>query len=225
MYKIDDLKYRRSSWIKNANLPGPHKGKEVSDCSDIKPSIINEVLVWADAFKTGKIFQADGSNTYGKGLYLTGKPGQGKTTLASALLQDLIRTTPLDVIPFHTLTAAKFLTYVGLIRLQQEIMGADYESPKDSLMLGIFTRHKDPVSNIPLLVIDDLGKEFTSASGWQNTILDELIRTRYNNGYPTIITSNMQVEDLAKYNSSMASFAQEAFYTITVESTKGDLRA
>lgn len=225
MYKIDDLKYRRSSWIKSARIPGPHKGKEISDCTDISQDVIEQINDWLTLFKSGNIFQADGSSTYGKGLYLTGKPGQGKTTLASALVQDLIRTTSLDVLPFHTFTAAYFLTYVELIRLQQEILGSDYESPKDSLMLGIFSRHTEPVSNIPVLVIDDLGKEFTSASGWQSTILDELIRTRYNNGYPTVITSNLASKDLEKYNSSMSSFAQEAFYSITVESTKGDLRA
>ena len=35
MYKIDDLKYRRSSWIKNASIPGPHRGKELSDCTAV----------------------------------------------------------------------------------------------------------------------------------------------------------------------------------------------
>ena len=57
------------------------------------------------------------------------------------------------------------------------------------------------------LVIDDVGKEYTTSSGFSIDTFDLLVRTRHNNGFNTIFTSNMPLERWGTcYSESMLSF-------------------
>jgi DNA replication protein DnaC len=73
-------------------------------------------------------------------------------------------------------------------------------------------------------VLDDLGKEHRTASGWAENTFDELLRARFNSGLPTIVTSNTPLSRWEEqYGAPMASFAYEAFIILEVNSGK-DLR-
>jgi DNA replication protein DnaC len=102
------------------------------------------------------------------------------------------------------------------------------EDPTDdeqSLFAGILGESVDDAYNIRVLVIDDVGKEHMSGSGWQKTMLHHVLRTRFNNGLPTIVTSNIPLEAWgAVYGPATESFAREAFVPIALKSPKGDLR-
>ena len=57
------------------------------------------------------------------------------------------------------------------------------------------------------------------------TMLHHILRTRFNNGLPTIVTTNLPVKSWeAAYGGATESFINEAFATIELESIRGDLR-
>jgi hypothetical protein len=52
-----------------------------------------------------------------------------------------------------------------------------------------------------------------------------VLRTRFNKGLPTIVTTNIKLEDWAAlYGDATESFANEAFVYIPIASSSGDLR-
>ena len=71
-------------------------------------------------------------------------------------------------------------------------------------------------------MIDDLGKEY--GSKYDDTSFDEILRLRYDKALPTIVTTNVRLENWeAEYREAMASFAQEAFIRVPI--VGADLRA
>ena len=89
-------------------------------------------------------------------------------------------------------------------------------------MDGFHGRAKEDWLNVRVLVIDDLGKEYKGA-GYNDASFDEVLRSRYDKGLPTIITTNVPRENwAAHYGEAMGSFAYEAFNR--VEITGKDLR-
>jgi DNA replication protein DnaC len=95
---------------------------------------------------------------------------------------------------------------------------------EETLYEGMLGESKDDAYNIRVLVIDDIGKERTTLSGWQSNMLHHVLRTRFNNGLPTIVTSNIEKEDwAASYGEATGSFIKEAFIYIPVDGSK-DLR-
>jgi hypothetical protein len=52
-----------------------------------------------------------------------------------------------------------------------------------------------------------------------------VLRTRFNSGLPTIITTNVERKNWAGlYGDATESFVNEAFLYVPIETTKGDLR-
>ena len=74
-----------------------------------------------------------------------------------------------------------------------------------------------------VLIIDDLGKEHASLSGWQRSMFHHVLRTRFNNGLPTIVTTNIELENWGSmYGDATESFAHESFIYLPIETS--DLR-
>ena len=83
----------------------------------------------------------------------------------------------------------------------------------------------DAKHSVPVFVLDDLGKEYRTQSGWSENTFDALLRARFNAGLPTVITTNVPLSKWrVTYGEAMASFAHEAFVEVKVESDKGDRR-
>lgn len=182
------------------------------------------VQAWMARLQAGAIIRAEGSRTSGKGLLLIGAPGQGKTTLASAILQTIVREAPRSVWASNlTLNRPAYFTdYPTLLRSQQRAFDKD-ENFQDLINSVFGEGHPD--RNIRLLVVDDLGKEHRTASGWAENTFDALLRRRHSLGFPTIVTTNVPLSSWGKvYGESMASFAHEAFSAIEVVSPNGDRR-
>ena len=74
------------------------------------------------------------------------------------------------------------------------------------------------VTQSPVLVLDDVGKEHSSKSGWSASVLDQVLRYRHNEGRPTIITTNLALPKWAGYNESMESFIARSTDTYVVTS-------
>lgn len=227
MFKSDELPLRRRTWLKLAAIPKNRIGWELSDCDDISPSDIADINQWLSHARAGRVIRAEGSKFCGLGLFLYGSPGHGKTTLSLAILQEVIRTFSMEnfsVAEGHTMARpAYFIQYSTLLDLKGATMG-DPTPDEVRLWEGLLGECKEDTYNVRVLVIDDIGKEHTgSGSQWHAAMLHHILRTRFNNGLPTIITSNLP--DLSKiYGEATDSFIHEACTVMRLQSRNGDLR-
>ena len=228
MFKLEDLKIRRRSWVQMANIPTARLGWTLEDCTEVHDEDLSMIKKWLEAVKAGKVIRAVGSIGCGKGLMFWGTPGHGKTTLALSVLQEVMSTFPLDSFDVKDngplIRPCYFATFNDVLDLK----GAMMDGPTDDqevIYTGMLGECRNDAYNIRILVIDDIGKEHASLSGWQKNMLHHVLRTRFNNGLPTIVTTNIVLDNWASlYGDATASFAREAFGYLPVVSDKGDLR-
>ena len=228
MFKVNELPVRRSSWIKSCAIPRARLGWEFDDCNAVSKKDIDLIKRWLSKIESGDIIRADGQQSCGKGLLLVGSPGHGKTTLALTIIQDIIKR--FDMEPFKVtdgrvlVKPCYFMTYNSIIELRGTLIEGGTDE-QERLFLGLHGESVDDAYNVRVLVIDDIGKEHVTASGWHKTLLHHILRTRFNNGLPTIVTTNLPVSAWSSaYGDATGSFIHEAFVTIELESIKGDLR-
>lgn len=228
MFNVKELKVRRRSWVQSAAIPSARVGWTVDDCVDVAKDDLDSIRRWMAAVESGKIIRAIGSKSCGKGLLLYGQPGRGKSTLALAVIQDMMRTFPLEAFaPAEhgvVIRPCYFATFNSILDLKGSLM--DDPSVEDQVLYsGILGECQDDAYNVRVLIIDDLGKEHASLSGWQKNMFHHVLRTRFNNGLPTIITTNIELENWAGlYGDATESFANEAFAYLPITVSKGDLR-
>lgn len=121
----------------------------------------------------------------GRGLYLYGPCGTGKTHLLSAIAQKLITE--------RGLKARLYSTAELLLQLKATFDSKETES-------GFI----EDLNESQLLILDDLGSE--RFSEWAMQIFYLIINRRYENLQPTLFSSNLSLEELAKnFNDRIAS--------------------
>lgn len=126
------------------------------------------------AYQTALDYATNFPENHGEGLLFTGNPGTGKTHLAAAITNHIIGVHKVPV---------KFVSYVDFL----EGLKAGFSGKEDEVKR---------LNEIPLLVIDDLGKERTSE--WSNAVLYRIVNMRYEHCLPIIITTNETIFDLEK---------------------------
>lgn len=110
-------------------------------------------------------------------LTFSGNPGIGKTYLCAAIILEWVK----DPRECRYFSVNNFLN-----RIRQDIgKGWDY----------IATVHQ--LSESKWFILDDLGANIT-ATEWQQEVIFELIDRRYHSELPTLITTNLNKEDLKK---------------------------
>jgi DNA replication protein DnaC len=112
----------------------------------------------------------------GRGLYFCGGVGTGKTHLAVAVMQEIIRRKRVPSL------------FVTIPELLDNLRGA-YNDPARDL-----DEWMDAVKNADLLILDDLGSE--KATTWVQERLFVIVNHRYREALPTIFTSNIGPEAL-----------------------------
>lgn len=129
----------------------------------------------------------------GYGLYFQGDRGTGKTLLATILLKQLL----------DTGVDGYFTTFNDM--LDNFVAGWTSDEQR--------TWFDSRVRNAPLLVVDDIGKEYSGRVGVSKVMVDNIFRSRVNNALPTIITTNLSVDEMAsRYSSALETIAGQALH-------------
>lgn len=199
--RVTDIPRRFRDWTV-ADLPRTLAGDTVRDWCER----------WGAYPQTGLSLDSHEDNR-GKGLWLWGEPGVGKTTLAC------IAANHVSDLGWST----KFTTVANLHDLSLWPMRTDSPEERNEFEL-LFQCYDAGWDGWRLVVLDDMGKEHKTASKWVEDLLDSLIRNRYNDATPTIVTTNLKPEQVGKnYNPSMEDFIREAFWMVRVtgESHRG----
>ncbi len=109
------------------------------------------------------------------GLLLMGRCGVGKTHLAVAALQEIMRRG-------HS---CLFYDYRELLKEIQD----SYNAESDSTELGVL----DPVLKVEVLLLDDLGS--SKPSHWALETIGHILNARYNENRVTLVTTNYMDSD------------------------------
>ena len=124
----------------------------------------------------------------GKGLYLYGSNGVGKTMLASIIVKEAYR--------FRY--TSKRITFVEYLDQYTRIWKAQSVEERESLE-DLFYHY---IKAVEFLVLEEVGKEQTKTE-MATTVLEDLLRYREEKGLCTIMCVNMSLEELiTRYGNS-----------------------
>lgn len=225
------MQFEKKHWIRQtSNIPLRFHGWDY-DKLDEK----NEAMVqWLDLVMSGQVIKHSGGlGTTGVGLLLSGAPGLGKTTMAVGTLIEFLKRLPdekddackiLKLSPQDygtNLRPVYYTTYPDFLHQQKKSWNMEGEEGREAArkIEGIFGRAEDDYMNVRLLVLDDVGKEYQT--NFADSVFDEIIRTRYDKGLPTIMTTNVRQENFGKvYGEAMGSFIHEAFIHVELQQKK-----
>lgn len=144
----------------------------------------------------------------GVGQIYTGAYATGKTRLACAVATDIARryntaVLYMPVTEYFSLGRKQREATDAAVKLKDEAAQEDAQNIRKLLKL---------VETVPLLVWDDMGKEYSTASGWNGSEVYRILRTRFDRNRPSIITTNIPLPEWSeRYEGSMFSFMHEAF--------------
>ncbi|MFD4858447.1 ATP-binding protein [Streptomyces atratus] len=151
-------------------------------------------------------------NLVGRGVVISGNPGTGKSRISCGMATDIHLATNYSVL-FLPVT-----NFFALGREQQKFINIAEKFRDEEALARVKQLQElmDRVLKVPFLVFDDLGKEYSAASGWVGTEIHRILRTRFDRGLPTAITTNLPLEEWQKYDGAMYSFLQEAYDLVTI---------
>ena len=145
--------------------------------SNFRPTISN-AAGRARVKVDGYLESWDENREAGKGLYFCGGVGTGKTHLAVAVMNELMR---------KKRVPSLFVTVPELLDNLRET----YNKPGRNL-----DEWMDAVQNAEFLVLDDLGSE--RPTEWVKERIFVIVNHRYREALPTVFTSNVGPKDLAE---------------------------
>jgi DNA replication protein len=136
----------------------------------------------------------------GRGILLVGGTGSGKTTLACMTITEI-----------HWAHDNTILYYPAHLLIEQQRL-VDARAADERISKRINRLH-----TVHVLVIDDLGMEYRTQSGYVGAEITGLLRRRHELGLPTIVTTNLPLAKWDQiYHPTMSSFAKQAFQIVTL---------
>lgn len=135
-----------------------------------------------------------------KGLILMGEPGMGKTLIVSMIGKTY-------------LVNGKKVYFTTMRSLVRNVIDKDVDIEKI-------------VSDVDLLIIDELGAEYHTENGWAITNIKEMLRTRYNKKLPVVCTTNRYPDEFHEiYDKSLMSLFHGHYFMVYVDRGEdGDYR-
>ena len=157
---------------------------------DKYPEVVDSVLGVNQREHMKNIYEyckdyAEGFTTDAEGLFMYGKTGLGKTHLSLAIANEVIN--------------RGYDVYYGSIQTIMDKLEAEHfgRLPREDSI-------KEDILTCDLLIIDDLGAEF--ATQFTNAELYNILNSRMLSSLPTIISTNLDMKDIAdKYSQRVAS--------------------
>jgi DNA replication protein DnaC len=138
----------------------------------------------------------------GKGLLFHGHNGTRKTTLAVSILTEI-----------QHLNYGYFGFYIRFSDWKRSLTDTFAKEETERTLLA--KKYLKLAELSPLLVLDDIGQEHRTSSGFTESSLHELLRVRYEAARPTIVTTNIDPEFMREtYGASFDSFRHDAFTTL-----------
>jgi DNA replication protein DnaC len=231
-YDVLSLDPIKQHWLlRNSNIPRRFLGIDKDDLKEHAGSFPPGIDTWLENVLDKKVIkQIGGLGLTGTGILLDGAPGLGKTTHAVVTAVEFVRSLPdnsreaRNILKFRekdygsSCRPIYYMTYPEFLSRKKAMFDADPETKKEMFleMEGFHGRAADDHMNVRVLVLDDLGKEY-KGSGFNDASFDEILRSRYDRALPTIITTNVLLEDWGtQYGKAMGSFAHEAFDRIRI---------
>ena len=236
-YDLRTLNFTKRHWLMTeSNIPHRFLGMQPADVEERVGVFATEIEDWIEDVLAGKVIKTVGGlGKTGVGLLFDGAPGLGKTTHAVLALTELVRNLPDDPAQSRELLRYSaqdygiksrpvyYMTVPDFIYRKKAMIDADPDQRKELgyILEGLHGRSTYDHLNVRVLVLDDLGKELSS--DYNVAGFDELLRSRYDKGLPTIVTTNLTREQWGrKYGDAMGSFVYEAFNRVIIGSK--DLR-
>jgi DNA replication protein DnaC len=135
----------------------------------------------------------------GQGMMLLGPNGTRKTTLGIAVLTEL---------QYISLSYRGF--YIRFSEWQRCL--TDTYSKDNSARITTAKKMLALAEFMPIVLLDDLGQEYRTASGFTRDKFNEFLRVRYDAARPTIVTTNEDPDSIREiYGKSLDSFRHDAF--------------
>lgn len=95
-------------------------------------------------------------------------------------------------------------------RLKNEIMNNDKFDDVTSVQRR--------ATNVDLLILDDIGKEYKTNSGYAENLIETIIRDRVQSMKPTIITGNLKPDKIkVQYSPDLAALFRQSFLALHIE--------
>ncbi len=183
-----EIKNKREQWRKTCGIPirflperfetfKPNRTKSLKN-------IYNDCLDYAEKFSMGK------PRGY-RSIVMYSKWGVGKSHLASAIAHRVIDRwiSDTDYCPVRYISEPKLFMRVRNTFNRQNIDG--YHETE----LEVYNE----LTAVPLLIIDDMGKEEVSDPRFVQRVLFAIINGRYDNMLPVVITANLDVDALERH--------------------------
>lgn len=184
--------------LSRANIPLAYQRALVEDFRESDPYLHQVGAAYTQVFNTRIRPSSDpeenGDAARGWSLYIYGPNGRGKTHLACAIAQDVQR-------------LSNQVLFISAARLRGAWASGELHYTSD--LEGDVT-FRYAARNWTLLVIDDLGREWSGKTGFGQAVVDEVIRERKQNLLPTIITSNLNPDEFgARYGEAAIDLLHE----------------
>jgi DNA replication protein DnaC len=145
-----------------------------------------------------------------RGLLIVGPPGTGKTLMAHEVARDCLERR-------ERVRAVRFDQYMAQVQTMMTLSRLGERSPEAADEWMTLYRAQQELQESTWLLLDDVGAEHRTDSGWSKDQLSLLLRSRGDRKRPTIVTTNIPVGQWAGvYGDSTASYIHQVFVVVTV---------
>jgi len=206
--RLADVARRRRQWRERSGIPSRFMYKEFGNFEiDRQPTAYKRALQYAEKYPLGKATGYPSLLLTSEGVW-----GVGKTHLACAIIHHILNKWNGE----NIIMPCYFTTEPDLFRSIQ----ATYNYSNDDRRIreteeDIYNR----LIHVPLLVIDDIGKEQRGDARFVQRVLFAIIDGRYSRNLPMVLTTNLSPELLEQHLGGVGS--NEASMDRLVEMTNG----